>query len=161
MFRGLQRSFTCLVAGLMILPATARAQDTKDVKAIATAKDSSRNGSFGPFYLKREGAVIRNAEELVASSVRAKFAKDPEVQKAMEAELAKILKVDAIDWSKQMVLGVIGEGFDPVTIDGKVLTATFVPFEERPMRAIPPIPKTLLLVERFEGEVKFVAKKKK
>ena len=51
------------------------------------------------------------AEELVGVTSKAKSAKDPDVQKEMEAELAKLLKVDAIDWNKQIVLGVISMAF--------------------------------------------------
>ena len=58
-----------------------------------------------------------------------------------------------------MVLGVIGEGFESLTTDGKVLTATFVPFKEPGPRGIPATPKVLVLVARFEGEVTFVRKK--
>lgn len=103
--------------------------------------------------------MIRSAEELVALTDKAKSAKDPAVQKEMVAELAKLLKVDAIDWNKQIVLGVIGEGFDSLNTNGKVLTVTFIPFKERVGRSVPPAPKVLLLIERFEGEVQFVKKK--
>ena len=78
---------------------------------------------------------------------------------ALETELTKLFKVDAIDWNKQIVLGVIGEGFDSLNTDGKVLTATFVPYKEPPGRGVPRTPKFLVLIERFEGEVKFVKKK--
>jgi hypothetical protein len=77
----------------------------------------------------------------------------------MEAELAKLLKVEAVDWNEQTVLGVIGEGFEALRIEGKVLTATFVPFKEPSGRALPRTPKVLVLLERFDGEVKFVKKK--
>lgn len=137
-----------------------RADDARELKTIAAAKDSSRTSSFGPFLLTRTGLVLRSAEELVALTSKAKTAKDPAVQKEMEAELVKLLKVDKIDWSKQIVLAVIGEGFDSLKTDGKVLTASFVPFNEPLTRLIPPTPKVLVLAERFEGEVKFVPKKK-
>jgi hypothetical protein len=77
----------------------------------------------------------------------------------MDVELAKLLKVDAVDWRKHIVLGVIGQGFDSLKYDGKVLTATYVPFKEPLTRLIPPTPKVLVLIERFEDEVKFVPKK--
>jgi hypothetical protein len=161
MIRGLQLTFACLVAAWTILPLTARAQDpTKELKTIATAKDRARSSSFGPFWIKRPGVVIRSAEELVALTNKAASAKDVTVQKAMENELAKLLKVDAIDWSKQTVLGIIGESFESLKCDGKVLTATFVPYDETVTRAIPPTPKVLVLIDRVEGEVKFVPKKK-
>jgi hypothetical protein len=156
--RGPQFCITFLAVWL-ILPTMARAEDTKELKPTATAKDKSRSASIGSFQLKTDGVVVRSAEELVGLTSKAKSAKDPAVQKEMEAELAKLLKVDAIDWKKQMVLGVIGEEFDSLKTDGKVLTATFVPFKEPPVRSIPATPKILVLIDRVEGEVKFVKKK--
>ncbi len=158
MSRGPRLSAAFVMAACSALPA-ALADDTKELKPIATARDNSRSASIGPFLLKREGVVIRGAEDLVALTDKAKSAKDPVVQKEMEAELAKLLKVERIDWNKEMVLGVIGEGFDSLTTDGKVLTATFVPFKEPGPRRIPATPKVLVLVSRFEGEVTFVKKK--
>jgi hypothetical protein len=157
--RGSQRAVALLVAVWLILPAAVRAEDAKQLKPLATVRDDSRSASIGSFQLKTQGVVIRSAEELVALTDKAKSAKDSEVQKAMEAELAKLLKVDAIDWSKQTVLGVIGEGFDSLSAEDKVLTATFVPFKEPGGRAVPRTPKVLVVIERFEGEVKFVKKK--
>jgi hypothetical protein len=159
MLRGQQLSVAFLAATWLILPATALAEDTKELKPIATAKDNSRSARIGSFRLTTDGVVVRSAEDLVALTGKAKSAKDPEVQKEMEAELVKLLKVEAIDWKKQTVLGVIGEGFDSLNTDGKTLTATFVPFKEPPARSIPATPKILVLIDRPEGEVKFVQKK--
>lgn len=159
MSRGLLLSAALLGAAWLVLPA-ALADDARELKPTATAKDRSRSASIGSFELKTDGVVVRSAEDLVGLTGKAKSAKDPAVQKEMQAELVKLLKVDAIDWSKQMVLGVIGEGFDSLTTaDGKVLTVTFVPFKEPGGRAVPAAPKVLVLVERFDGEVKFVKKK--
>jgi hypothetical protein len=159
MLRGPQLSIAFLAAAWSILPATVRAEEAKELKPIATAKSKSRSASIGSFQLQKEGVVIRNAEELVALTRKAKSAKDAAIQKDMEAELTKLLKVDAIDWGKQAVLGVIGEGFDSLKTNGKVLTATFVPFKEPGGRAVPETPKILVLIEQFKGEVKFVKKK--
>jgi hypothetical protein len=159
MSHGLQRCVAGLVVVCAILPTPLSAQDVTDLKPIAAAKDLSRGENIGPFLMKREGVVIRSAEELVALSSKAKSAKDPAVQKEMEAELAKLLKVDAIDWKKQIVLGVIGPELVSLKSDGKVLMATYVPYTERPARSIPQIPKILVLIDRFEGEVKFLPKK--
>jgi hypothetical protein len=146
------------VAWLMVVP-TVRPEEPKEVKAIATAKDTARTSRFGPLQMGKEGVVIRSAEELVALTAEAKSAKDPNVQKEMVAAVAKLLKVDAIDWKKQMILGAIAEDITSMTADGKTLTANVVPFKEPLTRAIPKTPKILVLVERFEGEVKFVPKK--
>ena len=161
MFRGLQLS-CCLVAAWVILPAPLRAQDAREMKTIATAKDSSRSASIGPFLLKREGVVIRSAEDLAILSNKAKSAKDPAVQKEMQAELAKLLKVDAIDWSKQMALAVRGEPgtkadrvrFESLKVENSTLTVAWKVIP-RPPHAGPGSPIALILVERFDGDVKF------
>jgi len=159
MSRCLQLSVAFLAAAWLVLPATALAEDAKKLKPIATAKSDSRDGRLGPFEIKRHGVAVRSAEELVMLSSEAKSAKDPKVQKEMEAELAKLLKVDAIDWNKQMVIAVISEQFESLTTDGKTLTATYVPYKEPPSLTVPPTPKVLVLIDRVEGEVKFVEKK--
>ena len=128
---------------LLLLTIAAPGQDTKDVKPIATAKGDSRDGRLGSFEIKRHGVAVRSAEELVALTSKAKSATDAAVQKEMEAELAKLLKVDAIDWKKQMVIAVISERFESLTTDGKALTATYVPYKEPVALAIPPAPKVL------------------
>ena len=148
---GLKRCVVCLAAAWAILPATSRAQDAKELKPLATAKDNERRASIGPFLLKRDGVIIRSAEDLVALTNKAKSANDPAVQKEMEAALSKILKVDAIDWKTQTVLGVIGEDFDSLKTDGKILTATYIPFIEPLARAIPKTPKVLVLIEPLRG----------
>src|SRR5262249_1930181 len=111
------------------------------------------------------GVVIRSAEELVAHSGKPDSAKDAAVQKALEAELAKFLNVESIDWKKQMVLAVQGHPsngesgsikFELPKIEGKVLvvfwkqehSVTRAPYQGPPMG--------FALVERFEGEVNFI-----
>jgi len=149
-----------LAVSLYLLPAPVCGDDAKELKIIATAKDFSRVNSIGPITLKPGSlAVIRSAEELVAASNKAESAKEPAAQKEIESALAKLLKVDAIDWNKQMVMAAIAQGFDSLKSDGKVLTATYLPYIERPLRATPQPPKVLVLTERFEGQVKFVPKK--
>jgi hypothetical protein len=165
MFHRLQLSIAGLVVAWLMLPPPAGAEDTKELKPIATIKANSSGASIGSFELDTTGVVVHSAEELVARTSKAKSSKDPAVQNEMETELAKILKVKAIDWNKQMVLGMITEGFDSLKTDGKILTATFVPYKEDPRaaatRAGPAPPKVLVLIERFEGDVKFVKKKEK
>jgi hypothetical protein len=175
MLRGQLLAFAFGLSAWLVIPTAARAEDTKELKPIAAIQkggqtkplnpNSPNTGSFGPnigsFELETTGVVVRNAEELVALTSKAKSAKDPAVQKEMETELAKLLKVETVDWNKQMVLGMIAEGFESLKIDGKVLTVTYAPHNQLPLRgAIQDPPKTLVLVERFEGEVKFVKKKK-
>jgi hypothetical protein len=159
MFHCLKVSIAGLVVAWLMVTTPAGAEDTKELKPIATIKDDKRSVNIGSFELETTGVVVRNAEELVALTSKAKSAKDPAVQKEMETELAKLLKVEAIDWDKQIVLGVIGEGFDSLKIDGKTLTATFVPVKQPMARTVSPIPKVLVLLDCFDGEVKFVKKK--
>src|SRR5262245_39037598 len=98
MSRSLPRLF-----GLLAIYAAAslQAAEPKELKTIAVFA-----GPYGPVQLKANdtGVVIRSAEELVARSSKPESAKDAAVQKTMEEELAKLLRVDAIDWKKQMVL---------------------------------------------------------
>jgi hypothetical protein len=163
MSRGLQHFAACLVVAFVVLLVPLRAEDARKLTIIASAQDSSRAASIGPVHLDEPGSVvIRSAEELVAVSSKAKSARDPKVQKEMEAELARLLEVDAIDWSKQMALAVRGEPgtkadrvhFDSLRVEGKVLTVAWK-VKQRPPHAGPGTPIALILVERFDGEVKF------
>lgn len=164
MSRCLQLSVACLVVACAVLLAPVRAEDARDWKIIASALDSSRVANIGPVQLKQPGSVvIRSAEELTALSSKANFAKDPAVQQEMAAELARLLQVDAIDWNKQMALAVRGEPgtkadrirFDSLKVEDKILTVAWK-VNARPPHAGPGTPIALILVERFDGEVKFV-----
>jgi hypothetical protein len=163
MFRTLKLSIVCLAVALVILPALLRADDTRELKIIASAHDSPREASIGPVHLNSYGGVvIRSAEELVAFSSKPESAKDLTVQKEIEAELVKLLEMNAIDWSKQMVLAVRGEPgtradrvhFDSLKVEGKILTVAWK-VKQRPPHAGPGTPIALILVDRFDGEVKF------
>jgi formylglycine-generating enzyme required for sulfatase activity len=164
MSRSLLPSVTCLVVGwAALLPGTLRAEEPAAPKILASASFS------GPVLvqLKKDasGLVIRSAEELVAHSGKPDSAKDPAVQKATEAELAKRLKVESIDWTKQMVLAVRGRPtqgefgaikFDPPVLDGKTLLASWKQ-ENHVYRAVYEGPPTgFALLERFEGDVTFL-----
>ena len=156
-------SVVCTVAACAATLAPLRAEEAKEWKIIASAQDSSRAANIGPVRLEEPGSVvIRSAEELVALSSKATSAKDPAVQKETEAELAKLLQVDAIDWSRQMALAVRGEPgtkadkvhFDSLKVEGKILTVAWK-VKQRPPHAGLGHPIAVILVERFEGEVKF------
>jgi hypothetical protein len=164
MSRGLQLRVACLAVVCAVLQAPLRAEDAPEVKIIASAQDSTRAANIGPVQLNDYGGVvIRSAEELVAHSSEATSAKDPAVQKACEAELVKLLEVDAIDWSKHMVLAVRGVPgtkadrvhFDSLKVEGQVLTVAWR-VRQRPPHAGPGTPSAVILVPRFDGEVKFV-----
>jgi hypothetical protein len=151
-----------LAGSFVLLPATAHGDDAKELKTIATAKEVTRGYAIGPIVLdKKSQTVIRSAEELVDMSNKAKSAKDPEVQKEMTSALAKLLKVEDIDWSKQMIVVGVVESIDSMKADGKVLTVNYTPYIQRPIRAVPAPPKVMVLTERVEGEVKFVPSEKK
>src|SRR5262245_3706220 len=152
------------VAVCAVWRASLAAEPIKECNIIALAQDSTRAGNIGPVQLDEPGtAVIRSAEELVARSSKAGSAKDVAVQKELEAELANLLNIESFDWSKQMVLVVRGEPgtkadkvrFSSLTIDNNVLTVAWrvIP---RPPHAGPGTPIALILVDRFDGEVKFV-----
>ncbi|MCE9560588.1 MAG: hypothetical protein K8U57_00905 [Planctomycetes bacterium] len=162
MFQRFQLSVACL-AIVAVLPAPLCAEEARDVKIIAAAQDSPNAGNIGPVQLDQNAAVvIRNAEELVARSGKATAAKDAVVQKEMQSELAKLLQVEAIDWKTQMVVAVRGEPgtkadrvhFNSLKIEGKVLTVAWK-VKQRPPHAGAGTPIALILVERFDGEVKF------
>jgi len=164
MSRGLQLPLACLTLACAVLPAPLRAADAPEVKIIASAQDSPRAASIGPVHLNDYGGVvIRSAEELVALSSKATSAKDPAVQQELEAELVKLLDVAAIDWSQHMLLAVRGVPgtkadrvhFDALTIEGQVLTVAWR-VRQRPPHAGPGTPIALILVSRFDGEVKFL-----
>src|SRR5262249_23636384 len=101
MLRGLL-AVVCLAA---LLLSSGRAGEPNDLKILASFGEPS-----GPIRLKKEdtGVVIRSPQELASHSSKPDAAKDADFQKKMAAEVAKLLKVDSIDWSKQMILAVNG-----------------------------------------------------
>lgn len=164
MSRGRLLPAVCLVAACAVLiPLALLAAEPQEQKVIASASTTE------PFLLRLKkpdsGVAIRSAEELVAHSDKPDSAKDPAVQKAMETQLSKLLRVESIEWSKQMVLAVQGHPtngeagsikFDPPKIEGKVLRI-FWKQEHRVTRGPHQGPPTgWILMERFEGEVSFV-----
>ena len=153
-----------LSASWMLVPGLLWAEQARELNILAEAHDSPLEAVIGPVQLGNEGGVvIRSAGELVATSAQPGDSKDPTVQKEMEAELAKVLEVAAIDWSKQMVLAVRGKPgtkldrihFDSLKAEGKVLTVAWK-VKQRPPHAGPGTPVTLILVDRFDDEVQFV-----
>jgi hypothetical protein len=159
----LQCSIAGLVVACTVLPAPLRAEQDRELTIRASAQDSPRAASIGPVQLDDYGGVvIRSPEDLVALSSKATSAKDPAVQKEVEAELATVLQVEAIDWKTQMVLAVRGQPgtkadrvhFDSLKVEGKVLTVAWK-VRQRPPHAGPGTPIALILVDRFDGEVKF------
>jgi hypothetical protein len=111
--------------------------------------------------------AIRSAAELVAATPFKNLdAPQQVVEKKATEELAKALKVDTIDWSKQMLVVVTG-GVKPtggwqidvlkVTVDGKNCV---VSWQLNPPKGVATQafthPAVVALVDRCDGEVKFV-----
>jgi hypothetical protein len=149
----------CLaLAGLLVaLSGPLRAAEPRELTILASAYDSPRADHIGPVRLDGYGGIaIRGPDDLAA------HAANPGDRKALEAELAKILDVDGIDWTKQMVLAVRGEPgtkadrihFDSLRVEGGVLTVSWT-LKQRPPHAGAGTPIALVLVERVAGEVKF------
>ena len=155
----LQLAIACLVAVCAIVPAPVSAEDVKDLKP--GAKIVMAHGPLA--YKPQLHLVIRSAEELVANSAKPLKSKDREVQQEMSSALAKLFKVDAIDWDKQMVVGIMTGGgrgdagnlaFVSFLLQGKSLTVHYTG---------PAFPdhncvsnSGLALIPRFDGEVTFV-----
>ena len=162
MIRSLLLSVACLAVAIL---ATVRAGEANDLKIIASFGES-----YSPIHLKKEdtGVVIRSPQELVAHSNKSDAAKDAEVQKKMVSEVAKLLKVESIDWTKQMILAVHGHSsgdgsgsikFRSLKVKDKILHVTWQQ-EGRPSLGFV-TPRGMALVERFDGEVKFAPVVKK
>ena len=161
MSRGLRPSIVCLFSAWAV--ASLRAGETTELKILARASDPNPV----EFRLEKDdsGAVIRDARELVAHSIKLDSADDPAVQKEMEKRLALRLMVKQIDWSKQMVLVAQGQPtrgeygnikFESPRIERTVIMVPWI--QERRVTRVayngPPI--GFCLVERFDGEVKFL-----
>jgi hypothetical protein len=96
----------CLVAAWAITPAPLRAEDVKDLKSQANIVMD-----HGPLAYKPQAElVIRSAEQLVVNSTTPRKSRDRVVQQEMTAALARLFKVDAIDWDKQMVVAIMTGG---------------------------------------------------
>jgi hypothetical protein len=159
MLRCLQLAVVCLVAAWAILPAALGAEEVKDLKP--GAKIVMDHGPIA--YKLQVNLVIRSAEELVANSGTPLKSKDREVQQEMSAALAKLFNVDAIDWDKQMVVGIMTGGgrgdaghlaFESFLLRGKSLTVRYTgpSFPDHNCASN----SGLALIPRFDGEVKFV-----
>ena len=135
--------------------------DDKGPKVLATAPWSSKQ------LVPRTG-FIRSADgAALALGVAPDKAMDETAKKEATAFFAKVFKKDTIDWNKQMVLlveaGQKNTGGYSVEITGreikdKVLTVKWklnAPKPGSPVTQAITHPAIVVLVERFDGEIKF------
>ena len=159
--RRLQLAIVCLVAAGAIFPTALDAGDVKDL--MPQAKIVMAHGPLA--YKPQIRLIIRSAAELVANSSKPSMSKDREVQQKMSAALAKLFKVDAIDWDKQMVVGIMTGGgrgdagnlaFVSFLSQGKSLTIHYVgpAFPDHNCASN----SGLALIPRVDGEVRFVCR---
>jgi hypothetical protein len=159
MSRYTQLAIVGLMAAWAIRPAPLGAEDVKDLRP--GAKIVMTHGPLA--YKPQLHLVIRSAEELVANSSKPLKSKDREVQQEMSMALAKLFKVDAIDWDKQMVVGIMTGGgrgdagklaFVSFLLKGKSLTVHYTgpAFPDHTCASN----SGLALIPRCDGEVRFV-----
>lgn len=144
-----------------------------ELKIIAQRHFISQNDKAPPICFTKvaeKPLVIRNAEELAAISWKgqeakdkAKAQKDPVLQKEVQDLLTKALKIEKIDWEKQMVLVVSDKlayrvpskwEFAPLNVNGDTLTV-IVNGTEKKDYVGSGSPWAVALVERFNGKVEF------
>jgi hypothetical protein len=158
------------VAAFLIAALPAIAAEPKEANPIATLV-VSQQGTYGDENIEPKNLplvkfwnkgqlVIRSAEELVALSSTPDKAKDQSVQEESTRQLAELLKVNGIDWNKQMVVGLRLKlsGGNPsmsirqTTLQDNQLTVQYVNSWGRcGVRDF----FALAIVDRFDGEVKF------
>lgn len=162
-------TFSCLQVVLgAILAVSVSADEARDLKVFAKVGFSNSDSTIGPLR-PRPHLVIRSAEEL-AFNKDPKKGKDPAFQKEVETQLAKLLKVDAIDWNKQMVVAVWYPvepqrvGLPPVDfvsfkVQGNQLAVSWA--LKGASGGCSPSPIGVALIERFDGQVLFNSSAKK
>lgn len=115
------------------------------------------------FDSDRKPFVLRSAADLVARSSKPDQANDTAAQKAMTQELAKLFQVDAINWDKQMVIGVHGGTRRCIRMDVEFLSVwerenTLTVRWQTVKKMGGPVgcsPAGLVLVPRVSADVKF------
>ncbi len=166
---------TLVVAFLVSLAPFGSGAEPQEVKIVA---QGSFVDSFHPISVRKaETLVVRNVEELVAVSAQGRQAKDPaaaqknpDIQKEVEKQLASALKVEKIDWEKQMVVVVSTDsGADrrvnpkvelvSLKVDGKKLTLTLA--QGGIHGSYGRCPGVVALVERHDGKAEVEWKREK
>lgn len=159
--------WTAVVVSLVIGAAAPRellapkAEEDRELKIVA-------RGVWPVRHAKPTQLVIRNGEELArAHGVAAKDAKEARMQLAAAKDVADLLKVKGIDWKKQMLV-VVAAGTKPtggysievlrLPVKDKTLTAHWKltnPAAGSIVTQALTYPSQMVLVDRFEGPVKF------
>jgi hypothetical protein len=157
--RGLRLPAACLAVACTALTTPLQAEDARDLKPAARIVMD-----HGPIaYRPGLHLVIRSAEELVARSGTPQRSRDRAAQEEMSAALARLFGVGAIDWDRQMVVGVMTGGgrgdagslkFVSFLAQGRTLTVCYTgpAFPDHTCAAN----SGLALVDRFDGAVRFV-----
>jgi hypothetical protein len=141
--------------------ATEKREGDRDLKILA-------RGVWPVRETKPAQRVIRNGEELaLAHGIDPEHAREMRMQTAAAKDVAALLKVKGIDWSKQMLI-VVAAGTKPT--GGYSVEVLTLPVRERTLtvnwRLNSPSPDSavtsaltypaqMVLVERFTGQVKF------
>jgi hypothetical protein len=165
-------------ASVALAPLASDADGTepKELKIIAQ-RGFADHDDAPPIYFTKladkpvEPLVIRSAEELAAVSGKARQAKDPvaakkdpALQKEVQELLAKSLKIDKIDWEKQMVIAASDTAayrvppkweFRSLKANGETLTVEVVSQDGKGYGTYGGTPWVVAVVERFSGKVEF------
>ena len=148
------------VAFLISVTQLASGAEPKELKAVAKV---SFVGGIGPISVsKAETLVVRSIEELVAASAKGRQAKDPDIQKEVEKQLATALKVEKIDWRTQMVVVVSTDLGSPyratpivelvsLKVSGEKLILTMAN-DKKQYSEYGQYPGIVVLVERHDGK---------
>lgn len=160
-----------IAAFLALMAPAAPGADPKEVKELKVITQASFVDSAPPFSSPKGGLlVVRSVEELVAESPQGRAAKDPaaarkdsDLQKAVEKQLVATLKVDKIDWEKQMVVVVSTDSGDNRRANPKVVVVTVKASGEKVTVAVVKgqseyagfgrYPGVVAIVEKHDGKV--------
>ncbi|MBA4063492.1 MAG: hypothetical protein C0501_07220 [Isosphaera sp.] len=167
-----------LVAAALAVPPAGEASgaEPRELKIVAQRAFVDSNDGAPPISFTRsadkpvEPLVIRSAEELAAASPKGRQAKDPaaagkdaDLQKEVEGLLMNALKVEKIDWEKQMVVAVSEKAayrvpprweFTSLKVDGDKM-AVEVGRKGGEGYGAYGTPWAVAVVERFDGKVEF------
>lgn len=162
------KRFPCVAYGLALLDRHDGAVSfVAERQVIAFAANNATTPSIGPLAFQEKGGhlTVRNAEDLLPGRGCSNTIKQRQVR---QEELAKILRVKEINWTRQMVLAIDGGTFtsdeesDALRIEivslqvvDKTLTVAWRLRRPLAKRVTAQRPKALVLVDRWDGPVEF------